>query len=444
MEKDLLSLIKKAGIVGAGGAGFPTHAKLNAKAEYVIINGAECEPLLRVDQQLMALYTKEILDALSLVVEQVGATHGVVALKSKYKEAISSVKSIIGNYDKLQLFELENFYPAGDEQVLVYEVTGRIVPEGGIPLNVGTIVSNVETMLNIYNAYYYEKPVTDKYVTVTGAVNNTKTFKLPIGMSVRKAIELAGGTYLNDFVVINGGPMMGRIVDIDSTITKTTKGLIVLPKDHSLVKDLQKDVSVMLKDAKTSCMHCSHCSEVCPRGLIGHAIQPHKMMRIASYGSLCDNTISTVNAYLCCGCRLCEYACIMNLQPWKLNNLLKQTMKQNNVKNTCNNKPEKAHPFREFKRYPVNKLIRQLRLTEFDKKSPLQDEVVPESRVTILMGQHIGKPCQVAVEVGDTVQKGDLIGIVDDNSLGSNIHSSIDGVVEEVNGDKIIIITGGR
>ncbi|MBU5335059.1 SLBB domain-containing protein [Intestinibacter bartlettii] len=441
MEKDLLSLIKKAGIVGAGGAGFPTHAKLNAKAEYVIINGAECEPLLRVDQQLMALHTKEILDALNLVVEHVGATHGVVALKSKYKEAISSVKSIIGNYDKLQLHELENFYPAGDEQVLVYEVTGRIVPEGGIPLNVGAIVSNVETMLNIYNAYYYEKPVTDKYVTVTGEVNNTKTFKLPIGMTVREAIDLAGGTNLSDFVVINGGPMMGRIVDIDSTITKTTKGLIVLPKDHSLVKDLQKDVGVMLKDAKTSCMHCSHCSEVCPRGLIGHAIQPHKMMRIASYGSLCDNTISTVNAYLCCGCRLCEYACIMNLQPWKLNNLLKQTMKQNNIKNTCNNKPEKAHPFREFKRYPVSKLIRQLGLAKFDKKSPLEDKVVSEDKVTILMSQHIGKPCEAVVNVGDTVEKGDLIGMIDDNSLGSNIHASISGVVKEVEANKVVIVS---
>lgn len=441
MEKDLLSLIKKAGIVGAGGAGFPTHAKLNAKAEYVIINGAECEPLLRVDQQLMALHTKEILDALNLVVEHVGATHGVVALKSKYKEAISSVKSIIGNYDKLQLHELENFYPAGDEQVLVYEVTGRIVPEGGIPLNVGAIVSNVETMLNIYNAYYYEKPVTDKYVTVTGEVNNTKTFKLPIGMTVREAIDLAGGTNLSDFVVINGGPMMGRIVDIDSTITKTTKGLIVLPKDHSLVKDLQKDVGVMLKDAKTSCMHCSHCSEVCPRGLIGHAIQPHKMMRIASYGSLCDNTISTVNAYLCCGCRLCEYACIMNLQPWKLNNLLKQTMKQNNIKNTCNNKPEKAHPFREFKRYPVSKLIRQLGLAKFDKKSPLEDKVVPEDKVTILMSQHIGKPCEAVVNVGDRVEKGDLVGVVDDNSLGSNIHASISGVVKEVEANKVVIVS---
>lgn len=441
MEKDLLSLIKKAGIVGAGGAGFPTHAKLNAKAEYVIINGAECEPLLRVDQQLMAVHTKEILDALNLVVEYVGATYGVVALKSKYKEAISSVQSIIGNYDKLQLHELENFYPAGDEQVLVYEVTGRIVPEGGIPLNVGTIVLNVETMFNIYKAYYYEQPVTEKYVTVTGAVNNTKTFKLPIGMTVREAIQLAGGTNLSDFTVINGGPMMGKIVDLDSTITKTTKGLIVLPKDHSLIKDLQKDVGVMLKDAQISCMHCSHCSEVCPRALIGHAIQPHKMMRIASYGSLCDNTISTVNAYLCCGCRLCEYACVMNLQPWKLNNLLKQTMKQNNIKNTCNNKPKKAHPFRELKKYPVSKLIRQLGLVKFDKKSPLEDKLVPEDKVTILMSQHIGKPCEVVVNVGDKVEKGDLVGRIDDNSLGSNIHASITGIVKEVETDKVVIVS---
>lgn len=442
MEKDLLSLVKKAGIVGAGGAGFPTHAKLNAKAEYVIINGAECEPLLRVDQQLMRDYTKEILDALNLVVEQVGASYGVLALKSKYKAAVANAEAIIGNYPKLSIHKMENFYPAGDEQVLVYEVTGRIVPEGGIPLNVGAIVSNVETMLNIYNAYYYETPVTDKYVTVTGAVNNTKTFKLSIGMTVREAIELAGGTYLKDYVVVNGGPMMGRIVDVDSTITKTTKGLIVLPKDHSLIKDLQKDVGAMLRDAKMSCMHCSHCSEVCPRGLIGHAIEPHKMMRIASYGSVCDTEISTVNAYLCCGCRLCEYACVMNLQPWKLNNLLKQTMKSNNIKNTCNNKPEKAHPFRSLKRYPVNKLIRKLGLAEFDVDAPLQETPVQGKKVSILLNQHIGKPAECVVNVGQTVSKGDIIGMIDDNSLGSNVHASIDGVVESIQGN-IIIINGG-
>lgn len=443
MDKNLLNLVKQAGIVGAGGAGFPTYAKLNSKAEYVIINGAECEPLLRVDQQLMRDNSEKILKALELVMEQVGASHGVIALKEKYHEAIDSVEKIINQYNNMSIFKLENFYPAGDEQILVYEVTGRIVPEGGIPLNVETIVCNVETMLNIYEAYYNETPVTDKYVTVTGAVNNRKTMKLPIGMSVKEAVDLAGGTYLEEFVVINGGPMMGKIVDIDSLITKTTKGLIVLPKNHSLCQDLQKDVQVMLKESKIACMHCSHCSEVCPRNLIGHDLHPHKMMRIASYNSLCDNKITPVNAYLCCGCRLCEYACIMNLQPWKLHNLLKDTMKENGIKNSCNNQPEKAHPFRDLKRYPVNKLIRKLGLMEYDKNAPIEYTQINTKKVSILLNQHIGAPSKCLVNIGDVVKKGDLIGQISENSLGSNIYASIDGTIEDVQ-KNIVIINGGK
>ena len=164
MEKNLIDIIAKSGIVGAGGAGFPTHVKMNAKAEYVIINGAECEPLLRVDQQLMAVETKKILDALKLCMEAVGADKGVIALKGHYEAAINSFNQLLGEYEGISLHLLPNFYPAGDEQITVYEVTGRIVPEGGIPLQCGVIVSNVETMLNIYNAYFEDKPVTDSYV----------------------------------------------------------------------------------------------------------------------------------------------------------------------------------------------------------------------------------------------------------------------------------------
>ena len=144
------------------------------------------------------------------------------------------------------------------------------------------------SVLNNYNAYYNEVPVTDKYVTVTGAVYNRKTVKVQIGTSIKEAIDLAGGTYLEEFQAINGGPMMGKITDIESPVTKTTKGLIVLPKNHVLIKDLTKDINVMLKEAQMACMHCSHCSEVCPRNLIGHKIQPDKMMRMAAYNSLCD------------------------------------------------------------------------------------------------------------------------------------------------------------
>ena len=442
MEKDLCSLVKDAGIVGAGGAGFPTHVKLNAKAEYVILNGAECEPLLRVDQQLMAIESRKILDGLKLVKEHVGAKYAVIALKEKYKEAIYSLESIIREYSGISIHKLKNFYPAGDEQVIVYEVTGRIVPEGGIPLNVGAIVSNVETIVNLYNAYYNDAPVTEKYVTVTGEVKSPKTLKLPIGVSIEDAINLAGGPTIENFVVINGGPMMGKIVDIKNPITKTTKGLIVLPKNHSLVNSLTKDINKMLKEAKAACMHCSHCSEVCPRNLIGHSIYPDKMMRLASYGDLCDEKITPVNAFLCCECRLCEYACVMDLQPWKLHNSLKKTMSANGIKNSCNNAPKSAHPFREYKRYPVSKLIYKLGLNSYDVKAPISDVSTSSKTVSILLSQHIGAPSTPVVNIGDKVFKGDLIAKVEDNKLGSNIHSSVDGVISDIRDNMIIINRG--
>ncbi|SCI25072.1 Nitrogen fixation protein rnfC [uncultured Clostridium sp.] len=442
MDKDLCSLVKDAGIVGAGGAGFPTHVKLNAKAEYVIVNGAECEPLLRVDQQLMDVECRKILEGLKLVKEQVGAKYGVIALKEKYKKAINSLEGIIGEYEGIKIHKLQNFYPAGDEQIIVYEVTKRIIPEGGIPLNVGAIVSNVETIANIYDAYYNNLPVTEKYVTVTGEVRYPKTLRLPIGLSIGEAIELAGGTDLTDFVVINGGPMMGKITDVKSPITKTTKGLIVLPKDHSLIKSLTKDVNTMLKEAKSACMHCSHCSEVCPRNLLGHRIYPDKMMRLSSYNSVCDDKITPINAFLCCECRLCEYACVMDLQPWKLHNSIKKMLSFNGIKNTCKNQPEKVHPFRSYKKYPVNKLIYKLGLNSYNVEAPLTKEEINVTSVSIPLSQHIGAPAVPEVQIGDKVHKGDLIAYVEEDKLGSNIHSSVDGVISDIR-NNIIIISGG-
>ena len=132
MQENLLGLVEQAGVVGAGGAGFPTHVKLKAQADTVIINGAECEPLLRVDQQLMALQAGDLLDALDLLVEQVGASQGVVALKEHYHAAVEALERELSRHPRLRIHRMGAFYPAGDEQVIVYEVTGRVVPEGGI------------------------------------------------------------------------------------------------------------------------------------------------------------------------------------------------------------------------------------------------------------------------------------------------------------------------
>ena len=375
MEKNLIDIIAKSGIVGAGGAGFPTHVKMNAKAEYVIINGAECEPLLRVDQQLMAIETKKILDALKLCMEAVGADKGVIALKGHYEAAINSFNQLLGEYEGISLHLLPNFYPAGDEQITVYEVTGRIVPEGGIPLQCGVIVSNVETMLNIYNAYFEDKPVTDSYVTFAGEVKNHITLKLPLGMTVKEALDLAGGVTVNGpYVVINGGPMMGKHVALDSKITKTTKGLIVLPEDHPLIQDVKLPIPKMLHMAK----------------------------------------------------------CIMNLQPWKVNHELKGIMAKQGIKSTLHNQPESVHPMREYKRFPIKKLIARLGLTKYNVAAPLTELTTEIDHVSIPVGQHIGAPAVPCVSVGDTVAKGDVIAQPAEGKLGACIHASISGTVKAI------------
>jgi len=165
---DLSSLIKNAGVVGAGGAGFPTHVKSGSKVEFVLANGAECEPLLHKDYELMLLKAEEMIEGMALMIKATGAKKGYFGIKSKNATAIEVVKSKIGNHP-IEITELGDFYPSGDEYELVYTATGRWIPAGGIPLNVGCVVNNVETLMNIKYAAD-EKPVTEKFICVAGAV----------------------------------------------------------------------------------------------------------------------------------------------------------------------------------------------------------------------------------------------------------------------------------
>lgn len=448
MKQNLTEQIKNAGVVGAGGAGFPTHVKLGAKAEYVVVNGAECEPLLRVDQQLMARQPERLLRALCLAMKMTGASNGIIALKEKYHEAVETLSRLLPQYPGIRLQLFGAFYPAGDEQVVVYETTGRIIPEGGIPLNVGVVVLNVETLLNVLDACENNRPVTDTYVTLTGAVREKKTVCIPLGITVKEALSLAGGPTLAHYAVVNGGPMMGRIVGPDSRITKTTKGLIVLPADHPLLASLQRSVSAMLRSAKTACMNCSLCTEVCPRNMLGHRLEPHKLMRTAAYGSLCDRELTALSAYLCCGCRICEYACVMDLQPWKLNEMLKTELGREQIKNTMHETPKQVHPFRQYKKFPVHKLIYRLGLSEYDQPAPL-DAHNAESGVSggphvfeevrLPLKQHVGASAEPIAAVGERVGKGQRIAEMKDDKLGACLHASISGTIAGITEDEMII-----
>ncbi|SHH43252.1 4Fe-4S dicluster domain-containing protein [Clostridium grantii] len=440
---ELKVILKENGIVGAGGAGFPTYAKLNSKADVLIMNCAECEPLIRVDRQLIKIYTEEILDTYEMMVQVLGCEKGIIGIKSHYKESIEAIKHKIENYPKLELNILEDVYPAGDEVVLIYETTGRIVPEGAIPITVGAIVVNVETVLNIHNAVVNKKAVVDTYVTITGEVNNPITVKAPIGSKVIDLINLAGGSKIEDYEIIMGGPMTGRLTTLNSYITKTTKALIVLPKEHLVINKRKFDPSIDIKRAMSVCSQCRMCSDLCPRNQLGHVISPHKIMNTLANG-LTEDIDTFTSTMLCCECGICEmYACHQGLAPRSLIAEMKLKLREKGIKNPHNNAPINVGRMREYRKIPIDRLIAKLNLTTYNVDANLSPDRLKVKKVEINMRQHIGAPAVPIVKVGDEVYKGNVIGIVDEKNLGAFIHASITGVIVSVSENSIFIEARG-
>lgn len=438
MSKEFITAIQQAGVVGAGGAGFPTYKKLDAKVDVIVVNGAECEPLLRVDQQLMEKEADFFTAALKKVMDITGAPKGIIALKAKYSGAITALEKAIKNAGQIELRLLEDFYPAGDEQVLLYETTGRIVPEGGIPLQAGAIVTNVETVINVGHALA-GKPLTEKYVTVTGAVQNPVTLKVPLGITVRELIELAGPVP-ERYKVIEGGPMMGSILtNLDKPVTKTTKGLILLPESHSLIVRKEISWSHTLKRAKSVCCQCNKCTQICPRYLIGHGMEPHKVMRAIGQG-VDGLTGDFMMAFLCCQCGACEiYGCDMDLAPNRVNAELRKQLQAAGIKNPYQNSPVHAAADRDMKKIPAKRLILRLNLDSYNCPAPLVEEVYTTNRVTLPLSQHIGAPAKPVVKAGDLVKCGDLIAGAAEGVLSVPIHASIDGRITLVSDKEVVI-----
>ena len=266
---DMKKALFDGGIVGAGGAGFPTYAKLSDQAETVILNCAECEPLIKVDRQLMTDHVIEVLSGMQMLVEAMGAKEGIIAVKKSYTASIEAINSNIGSYKSLRLHILPDIYPAGDEVVLIYETTKKIVPQGKIPIMVGCVVVNVETVLNTYNKVTSDTNVVSKFVTVAGLVNHPVTVEVPVGITVKDLIDMAGGVSTEEHVLLMGGPMTGRICSQNDIVTKTTKALLVLPPTCPPIEKRQRTIKHNLRNAMSVCSQCSMCTTLCPRNLLG-------------------------------------------------------------------------------------------------------------------------------------------------------------------------------
>jgi Na+-translocating ferredoxin:NAD+ oxidoreductase RnfC subunit len=436
-----LDMIRDAGVVGAGGAGFPTHVKLDSSIDTLIINGAECEPLINVDKQLLEHRFDRVYKGIKTAAALVGAGRTVLAVKEKNKKAIEAVESFNAGGPDFEIYRLDDFYPAGDEQVLVNEVTGNIVPEGGIPIQVGAVVINVETLLNVAGAVEGSK-VTHKYVTVNGEVNDPMTLMVPVGTPVKLLLDHCGGLKSQDAVVVDGGPMMGKLIEPESyAVKKTTKSIIAFTEDSIMAENLKRQVSSDMKRAQAICLSCRMCTDLCPRYLLGHDLFPDELMKRLYKGKLTDEEIKDFDyAWLCCDCGLCElYACVVDLSGRSVFNYLKGELARLGIKNPHKRTDLKVNEFREFRKVPVSRLRQRLEIDKYDSPTPLASFDIEVDMVKLYLTQHIGAPSVPVVNEGDMVQKGDIIADIPEGGLGSKIHSSIDGRIAKIKTDQVVI-----
>jgi Na+-translocating ferredoxin:NAD+ oxidoreductase RnfC subunit len=430
--------LRESGVVGAGGAGFPTYVKAQSQVEYLIANGAECEPLIHKDAELMKHFPAEILAGMTSMMEATGAKHGKFGVKTKNAESIEALRHNLRN-GNIEFVMLGDFYPSGDEYELVYTATGRLIPPAGIPLQVGCVVNNVETLYNV-NLAGQGKPVTEKFLSVCGAVADPKSFWAPVGTPFRDLIAMAGGATAADCGVFVSGIMMGTLTfDLDDVVSKTTGGLIVLPRDHYLMTRRTRSQPEMNQIGKSACDQCSYCTEFCPRYLLGYEVMPHKVMRSLGF-TLTGGDIWNQWAELCCGCGICTlYACPEDLYPKEACDQGKVDRRTAGLK-FVQQKPVQVHPMKEYRRVPLSQLRKRLQIEEYERETPFQQPECRPARVRIKMKQHAGQAAVPVVQEGRRVKKGQVVGRVEEGKLGANVHSSIDGKVAAVSADSVEIV----
>lgn len=297
--KDIIEIVGEAGIVGLGGASFPTRVKLTIpegkKADTFIINGAECEPYLTCDDALMRRYASEIVAGTRLLMMAVSAPRGIIGIEANKPEAIEAVSNAVMMYPEIQVAILRTRYPQGGEKQLIQAVTGRVVPAGGLPIDAGVVVDNVATAFAVLRAVKFGEPLMKRVVTVTGlSIHEGGNFIVANGTDTLKVIEMAGGLPENTGKVISGGPMMGRAMScLGAPMVKGSGGVLVMPESESLRKKI------------SPCIRCCRCVEACPMSLEPYLLQ--------TYGEFAlPDEARDAGVLNCMECGCCSYVCPSN------------------------------------------------------------------------------------------------------------------------------------
>ncbi len=294
--EEILAKIQRAGIVGMGGAGFPTHVKLSPKEpekiEYVIANCAECEPYLTSDYRRMLEEPEKLVGGLKIILQLFDKAQGIIAIEDNKPDCVKLLRDLTRGETRISVRTLQTKYPQGGERALIYATTGRKVNSSMLPADVGAIVNNVDTIVAVYRAVKEGIPLMERIVTVTGdAIKNPRNYKVPIGMSYTAILEAAGGFATQPEKIICGGPMMGMaLFGTDIPVTKTSTALLAFSKDA---------VSAM---EPGPCINCGRCLEVCPG-----RVMPSRLADAAEHFD--EETFLELNGMECCECGCCSYVC---------------------------------------------------------------------------------------------------------------------------------------
>lgn len=313
-------LIAHAGIVGLGGAGFPSAVKNTPKDDdaikYVIINGAECEPYLTSDYRLMLEESDKLISGIKIQLQMFKNAKAIIAIEDNKPEAIKLLSQKTANDPRIEVIPLQTKYPQGGERVLIKVLTGNTIVSGMLPSDVGCIVSNVASIIAIYEAVAFNVPLIEKIVTVTGdAINQPKNFRVRLGTKYQELVDACGGFKIHPQKIISGGPMMGTaLFNLDIPVSKTSSALVCLSEDE------------VSKNIPTACIHCGRCVDACPIGLI-----PQLLYRYAKTGD--KENFMKVHGMDCMECGCCTYIC-----PAKRN--MTQSFKK--IKKTINDDRKKG------------------------------------------------------------------------------------------------------
>lgn len=295
-KEEIRGIVKEAGIVGLGGAGFPTHVKLTPKDEskidYILVNGAECEPYLTSDYRMMLEEPEKIVGGLKVILSLFDNAKGVIGIENNKPEGIKKLQELVKDEPRIEVQELLTKYPQGGERSLIYAVTGRSVNSSMLPADAGCIVDNIDTVIAIYNAVCRQTPLIRKIITVTGdAVKNPQNFSVKLGTNYQELLEAAGGFQTEPEKIISGGPMMGQaLFSIDLPVTKTSSALTCFTKDMVAAQE------------PTPCIRCGRCVSVCPSHIV-----PPMMMKAALKDDV--EGFEKVNGMECMECGSCTYVC---------------------------------------------------------------------------------------------------------------------------------------